>query len=503
MKAIPSRWWLWLALASTGLAAALLITDALPLLRGPAPWPPEWRWLYEPLGARHLARQAVGWALLGGYLAAALWALRGRSLAWVLALAVGFLLLWQLALTWMREQSVLDTLIARIYSPVSNGYLLAPAQVDDLGWALHHYVDALPTFFSTKPRTHPPGLFLLYAAVNGLFERWDAFSAWLAPIARTWALPHRDWPLLPDHLIASAFATGWLQVGLTALTPLGMFGFVRELGRGRARDGALWSAMAVPLIPALGLFLSQWDAVYPLLGLLAWALALRAGRRAGEGRRAWGWWLLAGLVLGFMSWLSYGLLVMAGIVGLHALLRAWWPPARPSFLPWGARPATLLGLVVMVTVLVLPWLAGWLVWGMRFDELFRASMAQHFELVTSARRYALWLWGNPLDLALWLGPGVLMLGVVGSVWAWRRWRAEPWLADVALAAAVFWGMLLLLNFSGMSRGEVGRLWLFLMPYPLALALLPDWGFRGRAAILVMMGLWSMAVAWVIPPFGII
>ncbi|HFQ95028.1 MAG TPA: hypothetical protein ENK30_00495 [Anaerolineae bacterium] len=165
------------------------------------------------------------------------------------------------------------------------------------------------------------------------------------------------------------------------------------------------------------------------------------------------------------------------------------------------RP-TLTGLLILAAGWALPWLLAWAAWGMRFDQLFAASLAQHFQLVTHARRYALWLWGNPLDLALWLGPGILLLGVVGSVWAWRNRRAASWLADAAAAGLVFWGALLLLNLSGLSRGEVGRLWLFLMPYPLAFALLPDWGCRGRALILVMMGLWSLAAAWVIPPFGI-
>ena len=498
----PSRIWLGLALALTGLWAALLLTDAWPLLRGPAPWPPEWRWLYAPLRGAHLGRQAVQWAALAGYLLGALWALRGRRLAWGLAMAAGFLFLWQLIQTWVREPGLLDAMIERAYSPVANGYLLAPAQVDDVTFTLHHYAAALPDFFSAKPRTHPPGLFLFYAISNALFERMAGFSAWLGPLARTWALPGRDWPQLPDHLIASAFVTAWVQAGLTALTPLAMFAWARTLAGGRAQGWALVSALAVPLIPALGLFLSQWDMVYPLLGLTAWTLALTGQNRAWEQprARAWALWLLAGLTLSLMTWLSYGLLVMVGMMVAHGALRTMPGLGRASASArW--RP-TLTGLLLLAAGWALPWLLAWAAWGMRFDQLFAASLAQHFQLVTHARRYALWLWGNPLDLALWLGPGILLLGVVGSVWAWRKRRAASWLADAAAAGLVFWGALLLLNLSGLSRGEVGRLWLFLMPYPLAFALLPDWGCRGRALILVMMGLWSLAAAWVIPPFGI-
>ena len=501
MPQAPSRYWLWLALALTGLWVVLLLADAWPGLRGPAPWPPEWRWLYQPLGTMHLGRQAVQWGLLALYLFGGLWAVRARRTAWGLMVATGFLFLWQMVQTWVREPALLDAMIERVYSPVMNGYLLAPAQVEDVAATLHDYAAALPHFFSTKPRTHPPGLFLFYALLNHLCERVAGFSGWLAPLARGWALPGRDWPQLPDHLIASAWMSAWGQVALTALTPLGMFAFVRRLAGGQQRAWPLWSALATPLVPALGLFLSQWDMVYPLLGLIAWTLALAAQDRMGTrlNVRAGALWLLAGLVLSLMTWLSYGLLVMVGIVGLHVLLRGCWFHEDVS--PLRGLMA-LAGMFILAAGWALPWLGAWLAWGMRFDQLFAASLAQHFQLVTHARSYLLWLWGNPLDLALWLGPGVLLLGMVGSVWAWRWRRAASWLGDVAAAGLAFWGVLVLLNLSGVSRGEVGRLWLFLMPYPLAFALLPGWGFRGRALVLVMMGVWSVVVAWVIPPFGI-
>ncbi len=495
--------WILLAVVITTVWGALLLSDGLPLLRGPAPWPPEWRWLYQPLGSMHWERQLWQWSLLIGYLVAGGWLLRAGRVRWGVALAVSFLFLWQLVQTWVREQSMLDTLIFRAYAPTMNGYLLAPAQVQDVGETLRHYATALSTFFSEKPRTHPPGLFLLYALSNGAFERWADLSHWVASVARTWALPGRDWPQLPDHLITSAFVTAWLQVILTSLTPLGMFFFVNELSRGKYREWALWSALVTPFIPSLSLFLSQWDAVYPLLGLMAWFLALRGQNRLWYAENRWsGWcWLFsAGLVLGLLTWLSYGLLVMVGMVFLHSLWRGTLQrkgKITPEVFRW-----TILGLGVMLAGVAFPWLLGWLLWGMYFPELFAASLHQHFALVTHARQYAIWVWANGVDVALWLGPGLLLLGVVGSVWAWMRRQRNDWMWDVATASLAFWAVIILLDVSGVSRGEVGRLWLFLMPYPLAWAMLPDWSIRGRTVIWMMMGFWSVLVGWVIPPFGI-
>ncbi len=500
--------WLSLAVVITAAWALLLVSNAIPLLRGPAPWPPEWRWLYQPLGTMHWERQLWQWSLLMGYLVAGGWLLRAGRVRWGVALAVSFLFLWQLVQTWVREQSVLDTLIFRAYAPTMNGYLLAPAQVQDVGETLRHYALALPSFFSEKPRTHPPGLFLLYALSNSGFEHWERVSQWFAAMARTWALPGRDWPQLPDHLIASAFVTAWLQVVWTALTPLSMFLFVNELSRGKYREWALWSALAVPFIPALSLFLSQWDAVYPCLGLLAWFLALRGMNnlwRDETRAQGWVWLFIAGVVLGLMTWLSYGLLVMVSLVIFHGLWRGLMPKQglivqqneSPSLLRW-----SIFGQGIVLAGVAFPWLLGWLFWDMRFPELFAASLEQHFTLVTHARQYGLWVWANWLDLALWLGPGLLLLGMVGSSWAWLSRKGSDWMGDVATASLAFWAVIILLDVSGVSRGEVGRLWLFLMPYPLAWAMLPAWSFRERMVIWGMMGLWSVLVGWVIPPFGI-
>lgn len=489
---IPSPWrrrWLIISLVLTLIWGALLIAG-VPLVRGPAPWPPEWRWLYEPLGGTHLARQGVQILLLLAYLVTSLFILRTRQVRWGLLLAVGFFFLWQGVQTWVREESLWDTLIFRTYAPTMNGYLLAPAQVQHVSDTLHHYVDAIPTFFSEKPRTHPPGLFLFYAVFNGLFARWADFSAWLAPIARGWALPGRDWPQLPDHLIASAWVTAWVQMALVSLTPLALYDFLRQNLLPNSTIPALHAALAYPLIPAAALFLSQWDAVYPLLGLLAWSTALRGLASS----RGWAWWLLSGLILSLMTWLSYGLLIMVPMVGLYLLWHGW--EQRSEGLSW------LRSLGWMLLGWALPWLAAWVVWDMALPSLFMASLSQHYDLVTHARRYSIWLWANGLDLALWLGPGILLLAGVSTIGLVRSRHQDGWMRPLAALALIWWGMVVLLDVSGVSRGEVGRLWIFLMPYPLALALIPQWTWRQRGVLMVMMAAWSWVVGWVIPPFGI-
>ncbi len=497
--------------AVTLVAAWGVFTDAWPWIRGYGRWPPGWRWLHVPLGwERPLRLLGHGGLLLAYGVAVALLTApsRLRRARWGLTAATAFLFGWQLAQTWVREQSLLDTMVFRTYAPPLNGYFLAPAQVQSIRWTLLHYVEAMPTFFSDKPQTHPPGLFLFYALFQELLERLPGLTGWFAPMARSWALPGRDWPHLPDALVTSAFVTSLIQTGLTALTPLGAYFFVGGLRlptEAIRRDLALGFALMVPLIPPLTLFYLQWDTLYPGLGLLAWGLALRGQNRLWDLHyRGWGqWldWLWAGLWLSLLSWLSYGNLVFGLMVGLHLLWREGmvWREARARLEPLWILPL-LGGMALMALGVALPWLLAYMVWGMDPFAIMRQALATHYALVTVHREYGVWLWMNLVDFALWLGPAPALLGVAGSLALWHRApRARGW-RDLAGLAGIFWLVLAFLDLSGVTRGEIGRLWAFLMPFPLLFALALPWRAWHRWTLLGLLALWNGVLAYSLAPF---
>jgi hypothetical protein len=164
-------------------------------------------------------------------------------------------------------------------------------------------------------------------------------------------------------------------------------------------------------------------------------------------------------------------------------------------------------------------------------------MAHHYRIVTAHRDYRIWWWMNLVDFVLWLGPATAVLGAVGMGWLFGRvgkgsykslaetakrpstgglWlqasapaaeaaypsRFRPMSSEVSLAgmAAVFWLTLLALNFSGTTRGEIGRLWIFLMPFPMLFSLALPWSYRQRLVVFGLMALASWFVGYVIPPF---
>ncbi len=316
---------------------------------------------------------------------------------------------------------------------------------------------------------------------------------------------------------------------LTALAPLGLYGLLRALGsttapasgppRGWGKevepaDLALWAVLALPLISSLSLFFLQWDSVYLTLGLVVWWLAIRAQNRTWQRARlspgAAATWFLAGLMLSGLFWLSFGNVVWGGLIGLHVLWRSgvrWRLDRRPL-----ALGATAAGLALMAVGWALPWLLAYLAWGMRVTEITRVGLGLHYEVVTARRDYRLWLWMNPVDFSLWLGPAPLVLGIAGSLWLWRRTvrilrgarrsilGQAPGVdlsLDLAGMAAAFWLTLIYLDLSGTTRGEVGRLWMFLMPFPVLFGLALPWRPRDRWVILALLAIGSWAMAYAI------
>jgi hypothetical protein len=94
----------------------------------------------------------------------------------------------------------------------------------------------------------------------------------------------------------------------------------------------------------------------------------------------------------------------------------------------------------------------------------------HREFFTQPRAYRLWLLFDPLDLAVFLGAPVAASLLVTTVRAARHVaaRARP-SADGAFRLAAV-GALVALLLSGQTRGEVGRIWIPIMPVLLVAAL---------------------------------
>lgn len=393
---------------------------------GAAPFMGRWRWEVSPSIVVPLALAAATVAY-GPRLAATL---RWRALvagagvatiAWSVALAAvdG----WHRVSHPMRSRHEYPAAVDRIASP---------------GSFLETFIEHLDGY-PTHVQGHPPGMPLLL---------W--FLDRLGMGGTGWAT-------------ALALAGGGLATGATLVATRSVVG---SDGERVARRAAPFVAVA-PAALWLG---TSTDALFA--GVIALGIALVVTASPGSpGVTAWGGWrggrgvsnrpglqLGGGVVLGLALFLTYGTVPLLVIpVGVWLYRRNLIP------LLWAAAGIGAVGLAF--------WVGGF--WW--FDGLDATREIYHSVTgVQEHRPYDTFVWFlNPAAFAVAVGPAVV---VALSVWARRFWKLPlavwllPALGLVAVAGA---------DVSGLSKGEVERIWLPFVPWVVVLtALLP----RARARL---------------------
>jgi len=449
----------WISLGSLVLLAAAWF-DFSPRLRGPAPYPPEWRWDFHRLATG----DRIGPALVAFAGLVALIALSGsrRALAsprrWRTALLVGGAALgfaFQTATVALQPNGVTRTWIARTTNGVINSYFTMAEQTGGLpASTLVARYDAEMQQRGTSAMhavTHPPGPILFYRALLALFKNRETAA------------------------LAGAIVFGAL--GILACVPLAAS---VEMLTGdplvAARVGMLWT-----LCPALFHFSPYPDQALAGLITAALALLLAAGRAVAERRLIFT--LAASACLAIALFLSYGSFAYAAVAML-VVISVEWPlrgPARTAALVLTA--AAFVGLLIAT--------AG--TWGFNYLASARTALGIHRLEYTAPRQYSTWLWANLMDATMFAGVPVILFGVWGCIVGATR---KGWASDASMRArvAVLAGILLL-DVSGTTRGEVGRIWVPMMPM-MFLGLVPSAGNRSATLSVAE----SMTVATLLAAF---
>ncbi len=456
--------------------SVLILTDVWPYLRGPAPGTSEWYW-------PHLLRPFARWwpALLAGTgLAGVGWWWLGRDEgrdAWPVTALVLLSAAMQLGLLYADRPAVGAELVDRTLSKASNGYVATAGEIDDLGDALRRFPELMTTFDNDHARTHPPGFIAAHWLTDRALRLAPAAADWLARPATYWRCTDL-WVLArPPATAASLFLWSWVPVLLAALVAVPAHRLARRLfAPAPARLGTLLAAT----LPSLLIFVPTPDQIFAFLSVLS-LLWLVVGLRRG----GWGAAVPAGLLVSLMSFLSLGNAAWAALLGGYLLLWVVWPnttdEATPDMLSRWATPV-LFGLSAASL-----WLVYWLGWGVPPWEIARAGLGQHYELVTSLRRYDWWLGYNFVDFVLFAGLVVTAGLAASALWALRWPKARR--SEAGRLALLLAALLLAINVAGSTRGEVGRLWLVFMPTAALLA----GGLFGRRAP-DRAGMWLLLVA---------
>jgi hypothetical protein len=438
--------------------------DLLPLLRGPAPYPPEWQWAFRPEGpARPLAAAALLILAVLGLLAASglEWARRHRSAVFRAlvgsAVVLGFSL--QLALLAREPASPLTTLLRRARSPSYTSYhsvAISPASRDprDL---LRHHADRLPDWEQSARHaaTHPPGPVLFY---RGALAVCEASPALTDGLLRAAGIPNREFRPPATRPARAAALLGALLLGLLgalAAWPLAHLALALGVERlAASRLALLWTLMPGPALQT-----PQFDQALalPVTGALA---LLLLGSQHEETRGALWRGLLAGALGGLALFTSYGAAPFLLIGGLAVLAAT-----RASALRRAVLLSGLSGTLAALLAFGAPALLG-------HDSLraLATALSIHREIYTAPRSYGLWLLFNPLDLALFLGVPVAVSGLLLLPASLSRVRTAGRGAPLDRFRSALFGGLAALLVLGVTRGEVGRIWIPVMPLLLVASL---------------------------------
>jgi hypothetical protein len=279
---------------------------------------------------------------------------------------------------------------------------------------------------------------------------------------------------------AAALAGPLLILLMCAATAWPVAALAREAGldeAAAARAGVLWA-----LLPGPALMAPQFDQALALPVALA-AAALAAAARADQGTARALWSALAGASAAVAVFLSYGAAVFVAITGAAALAAVAADAGVRRCVMAVAQSAVAAAVVTAVPV----------AFGHRPWRSARVALQMHRETFTAPRSHALWLAFNPLDLAVFVGVPVAVLFVARLTDAARRHERDA-LDRFTLAGALG---LVALVLSGTVRGEVGRIWIPLMPLllvPAAARLGNRWRAPALGALLVLLCL-ALRLRW--------
>ena len=433
----------------------LLVTLALMATAVIVPWAFDWYvhvHSWPPLHAEWDPRvgpgtlPAVVLAVWGGWTVVPL----AERVPWrtllVLSFTVG--LAWMLALALVDGRDGIGEILQTPYE-----YLRTARSVTDFHATLQEYVGRITQdaehYWPVHIAGHPPGALLFFVVLV--------------------------------HLgLGGGLAAGLVVTVLVATTTPSVLQTMKTLGAERQARAA---APFLVLGPA-----AVWQAVSAdaLFGAVAaWgvlALAVAATRATTSGRVGWG--VVAGLLLGYLVMMSYGLPLM-GILALAVLwlARSWTPLA----------PAAVAALAVVGAFAV----GGFLYW-----EALPALHTRYFDAVAGRRQPEYWMWANLAAFAFSAGPivGAGLAQLIARRDARPARRDDPPPPDGSvpartgeqvawtLAAAGFL-MVLAADASQMSRAEVERIWLPFVPWCLiACAFLPERWRRPALAVQIVTAL---------------
>jgi hypothetical protein len=459
VRLVPT-WMLIPIVLVTAVCIAGIVYDVPEWIRGPDPQ--QWQWGYRaPLTAARWWPAGLSAAVL---LALGVYVAFGKAPAAAVRARIGVIgsivagLAFRLALLHFAPHGAAAALAERTMSADMTSYFVVAADTRlSVTEFLRTYAAEMP-HRDRHASSHPPGPILFHRAVITFFQRHpraaETTLGWmeLFGVKRSQLT---DAEPAPAPLAAAAVAVGFLVLACAALTAWPIAAISLALGAdaiGAAQIAILWQ-----FCPSPALFTPQFDQAVTLLAATVCALggvALGAGSRVKRRAAAFAAGALAGISM-FCSFGAPPMLVAAALVVLVGSAAALRTGRRLADAMWAAA-------VGAVITIAMPMFAGY----QFMTTAVEALAISRYDYMLK-RQYWTWVKFDLLDFGMFLGPPLVAYAAVSLV---GRWRGQPAPSPRLDIFGVVMAFVLVLDISGVTRGEIARLWMPLYPFVLVAAL---------------------------------
>ncbi len=421
--------------------------DIYPPLRGPAPYPPEWRWPYlfiNTLSKIYLPI-LVALSLVGLYILEEkknIFTKNHPKLFIVVIMLLCFF--FQLSVLFFSRSGI-GVLIHRIIDPTLNGYFTASLSIKNVQDFLTNYNQTM-LHYIYHAKAHPPGAILLFYIIKQCIAPFTSFISFANHFSPAHSDVKQTWEMLLPIDKATAIVSGFFIPLLSTLSLIPLYFSAKMLYGARV---ALRNLFIFFFIPTIIFFIPINDAFLHIFSITAFFFLIKAVQKNNLLS-----YVLSGatLFLGVLFNLSLLPLLILFFVFALVSLRNKKTTSLKKYLNGGIFFSLGFFLPPMLLNLFF-----------HFNFLQVTQTIMQYVPDIHSRSYTLWLSYNIYDFLIFCGIplALLSLHLLKQTFSQSIKKQFNKIDPVYLALLL---MIIILNFSGSVRGETGRLWSPYIPF---------------------------------------
>jgi hypothetical protein len=415
----------------------LIGTDLVPYIRGPQPYPKEWQWIYlfSNPGLKIIAPLIILIAILK------ISSLITKNMTKLFLVLLLLTFLFQISLLFLGRGGI-GIVFNRIVNPGANGYFTVSTKTK---------LSALPGFlknynsnvlsFPMHAKSHTPGTIIMFSTLNSVYSILPVnnFITNLKPKNKNDMT--NNWSSLKQNQKVTAITSGFILILLGILGSILIFLSTSNFYN---KNVGIKSAILYLTIPSLNLFTGLPDALYSTIALISLFMFSKF-----KITKKPIYLFLTGVSLFIALFFSLSTLPILLILGITYSLYFY---KELSFIHHLRNfIATAFGLLVLPLIL-------FVFFKFNFLEIALTIMNH---LPDKARSYPLWLVFNIWDFFLFCGIPVTIVFIYAIS---KSLKMKQIFNKTNFLLISFLITFIMLDIAGNARGEVGRIWITLMPF---------------------------------------